>query len=209
MNAVSSYKPFHLSIPCALNQWRAFDSWKRVFDGVVYFGEPCRTIDEGAKFVPAEQFPRIKDMAAYCAKLPGWSCLINADIVIGENFRDVEFRLMERGASCATSRRYEFDGESIEDGKIEDMGMDFFAATQPQWMRFAYECPDILRIGGQLWDTWALGFFNTIAPKTFFDITPCKVIFHPRHGDRNYTPVEPFQNKYFDQLGSPLQKLYL
>lgn len=208
MTVVSSHKPSKDSIFCAINQWRANNSWTRNFDRITYFGNN----EEGLNgtFVPSDQFPRIRDLVGYCATVPGWSAIVNADIVIGDDFRKVEGHLLLKKAQCSMSRRFQFEGEDLAKAALVDMGLDFFAATQETWQMILPQVPENLRIGHCLWDTWMLNFMATNYLGGFYDITECRVVFHPKHEDRKreYT-IEPTDNPYFHGGRYPRLKLTL
>lgn len=200
MIAVSSLKPFGLSEAVNRNQRQAYASWGPVFDYIVFFGDAEPGFDGfTTTFWPSEQFPRIKDMAAFNARQPEWSCIINADIIVSPQLRVVERQLFSKRARCAISRRQTFDPETgISQGaNVTDMGLDIFCAIPEIWLEASLKIPDQFRIGHCFWDTWMLGFFNTVAPDSFFDFTPSKCIFHPQHGDR--APVHTIDTTKWDK----------
>lgn len=206
MIAVASHRPFSESPEFARNQLRARDSWEGQFDRIIYFGKPEKALaGQNVEFIDFEPFPRIKDMASKCAEFDGWSCIINSDIVVGEEFGFTAMRLAHNHAMCAVSRRYEFVGENVEKAGMVDFGIDFFAATQQVWKRVAREIPDQFRIGHGCWDSYVLGFFNTNYGAMVFDITPTRCIFHPRHGDRKRVhPIDQtVGGRYLEQCGWP------
>lgn len=176
------------------NQLAAKCSWERVADAIVYFNdfEP-RLASPKTRFIPSEQFPRIMDMAEVCAMQPGWTAIVNSDIVLGPKFPIVEHKLKHKQATCAASWRYEFDpARGIESAASDrlphDNGVDFFAATQPVWKKIYEAVDERLRIGCIFWDTWLMSFFATFEMSHYWDISPARVIFHPRHDGRKYGP---------------------
>lgn len=163
-------------------------SWN-VFDRVFYFCPHDKVRpDLGSKFqfVDCDSKPHIKQLCDFAAKQPGWSCIINADIIMGKNFPNVEYQLMLRDLKCAVSRRWEIPETGIlTDSKVVDYGLDWFAATPEMWAAAAREIPSEFQLGKILWDTWMLGFFLNFSNGSCADLTPSRVIFHPKHGDRN------------------------
>lgn len=188
---VSSARPF-TPYPSEYNtnQLAAFKSWEKVADAIVYFNQPQQELQSPkTRFIPAEDFPRILDMAELCANQPGWSCILNADIVITEHFIDVERKLKARKACAASSWRHDFDPKvGLEPRGRTGNGIDFFAATQDFWQKVYHAVPESLRIGVQVWDQWMLAFFAMYAVQGFYDLTPSRCVCHPIHGGRAYGP---------------------
>lgn len=196
MIAVSSHKP---NSPI---QHSAKRTWDRVFDFVVYFGAPEKPLaGPRTAFVPAEPFPRIKTVVAFCAAQPGWSAIVNADIHLADSLPLLENHLLERHKSAAISGRYQFTPPAAEcptHGTIEDMGLDFFAAEQVVWRQVEAEIPDLFRFGHILWDTWLQGFLLTHCGTGLADLTRWQVVFHPRHerAPATYPIDSAFKDKY-------------
>lgn len=188
MIAVSSFREIGKSPEYDRNQFAARQSWLRAFDAIVYFNQPDGNMaGDNIGFIPWEPFPEISVMAEFCSVQRDWCALINADIVVGDKFRQVESDLKQNRALAACSSRYEFEpGQSLDRARVVDQGLDFFAAVPGIWRQVADQIPQRFRIGHCLFDTWLIGFFNKLCRHTgFYDITPARVIFHPRHGDRH------------------------
>jgi hypothetical protein len=115
--------------------------------------------------------------------MPGWCAIVNSDIVI-KNMPIIEVQLSNNRAFAAMSKRYEFEGENFKSAKVVDLGLDFFAAQPAVWREALRIIPAQYRIGHCLWDTWMLGFLCENYFKGLWDITSCRAVFHPRHGDR-------------------------
>ena len=196
MIAVSSFRPFaDASSEYGRNQIRAFESWKKAFHTIVYFNDPQPELDsDKTVFIPSEPFPKIYELARFCSGQSDWCAIINADIVVGPRFPVLERKLKNSPrAMSASSWRYEFDpAEGIETGKVVDCGLDFFCATPGVWDQASNLLHPGLRLGCQSWDTQMLSFLSTFTVAGFYDLTPGRVIFHPRHGGRLYGPcVDP------------------
>lgn len=180
------------------NQLAAKASWETYLEQIVYLNdyEP-KLASPKTLFVPHEPFARIADIAAMCAAQPDWSCIINADIVLGSNFRRAEHILKRKSASACMSRRYEFEpAEGIDKAAVppNDFGLDFFAAIPSVWKKVEQICPSELRHGCPRWDAWLLSFFNAVACNGFYSITNHRCIFHPRHEGRQYGHDIPVVN---------------
>lgn len=192
MTAVSSFRPFDQdpSGEFTRNQLAAFQSWDKAFERIFFLNgfEPALDSHKTV-FIPAEAYPPIIQLIEVAATQPGWSALINADIVISPHLPIVEAKLKARKATCAASWRWTFDpAAGIKDAKVTDFGGDFFAAKQEVWAR-AYEMVDSrLRIGAQTWDAYMLSFFATFCTQGFYDITPSRTVFHPIHFSRRLGP---------------------
>ena len=182
MLVVSSPKPSKDSHACAINQWRANASWQRAFDQIVYVGEEETSLH--GHWIWSAQFPTIQQLLQVCAAQPGWSAIVNADIYVPIQFRMAEAMLMVRTAKACVSRRWQFEGENLRDIAVVDLGLDFFAAHQSIWQQVLKEFHPSLRIGHDTWDSHMLGILNAKARADFWDITPCRVCLHPKHGDR-------------------------
>lgn len=123
-------------------------------------------------------------MLDVAAATPGWSIILNADIVIrGDIHRILSFAESLR-AVCAISRRYEFTDLNFKDAKVVDLGLDFFMARQETWGKILDEYPERYRFGHSSWDALMLGAFNCIGKEMCFDLTKHRFVFHPRHGER-------------------------
>jgi hypothetical protein len=182
------------------NQLAAKASWEPLAEAIVYFNDPQPQLASAKTlFVPAEQHPKILDMVALCAAQPGWSALINSDIVLGHRFSVVEGKLKNKNCTAACSWRFEFDpARGIESASKErvahDNGLDVFCATQAVWKKVAYAVPEILRFGSAFWDSWMLSFFATFECASYADFSPAHVVFHPNHGSRQWGPGPPDHN---------------
>jgi hypothetical protein len=135
-------------------------------------------------FLPTKGKPTIKAMAAFCGQLAGWSCILNADIVVPQNFRRVEDVLLAGDKACAISKRYNMVDDDQSAAKITDNGLDFFAANAPVWKLAAETINDDYRMGRIVWDTWMVNFFMFKFGNYCHDITPSRVVFHPLHDGR-------------------------
>ena len=141
--------------------------------------------------------PSIHDLCEYCSQQPGWSCIINGDIVIGPNWPAVEQALNRARAVCAISKRYELGPERNQaTARVVDNGLDFFAARPEIWAMAAMEVPPHFKLGKIFWDTWMLGFFMHASRGECADLTDCRVIFHPKHGNRGQQQIEVPPLKY-------------
>lgn len=188
MNAISSHKPFHKSAEVAQNQICAHQSWNIVFSRIIYLGnhEP-ELASPKTEFLPRDTVPTIREMAELASTLQDWSALVNADIVVDSRLFYVEHKLKAMRAECAMSRRWEFDPATMNfhAATIKDLGLDFFCASPAIWRRVAVEIPDEFLIGHILFDTWLLSFFMQIAPRYCYDLSPCRLVFHPKHEHRD------------------------
>jgi hypothetical protein len=156
----------------AFSQIHYFSSWAKEFS------------NDRTRFIAEEQCPKILRMVEHAASTPGWSAIVNADIVIGPSIGKVMAKLNTLRCRCAVSRRYQFSGASTAGAKLVDMGLDFFLARQSVWEEIAKEYPESYRMGHPGWDTIMLGAFNCIGKRDHFDITDSRVVFHPLHAER-------------------------
>lgn len=183
MIAVSSFRP---KAKCAPDIWQnqvnARKSWDAVFEKVVYLGttDPELTGRVETLFEPAEDFPRIADMAKAASQANSWACIINADIWLKPEFAEVERKLHAKAAHAAVSSR-----RDLNTNEVVDAGLDIFMAIAPLWASIAQDIPKDFRIGHIHWDTWVIGWFNAhCGRKSFWDISPLRLVYHPRHEDR-------------------------
>jgi hypothetical protein len=187
MTAVSSFRPLDECAEYRENQLRAKASWEKVFDKIVYFGKPdSRLASAKTQFVDeGEAFPCIFVLMSWGAIEPGWSCIINSDIVVDPAFAVVEKKLSLLHAQCAFSLRWQKDRQAPTfPPRITDMGLDIFCATREVWSDTAAHVPTRFRLGKILWDTWLLQYWAHHYLAGCYDFTPSKVIFHPLHEHR-------------------------
>lgn len=184
MIIVTSHRPYKdCTWEIRRNQLRARESWEGQASGIIYFGpEEIAFAGKNVLFIEREeQFPQIEHLMKLAGTLAEPVAIVNADIVLGQGVAEIEKELMQRGALCAMSRRFEFEGEDVESGRMIDNGLDFFWATPSVWKLAAKLVPKNYRIGHCLWDTWTLGFMCTHYYAWLWDITECRVVFHPKH----------------------------
>lgn len=189
--AVSTFRPVSQCDARYLeNQVRAIRSWN-VFEGIILFGsyESCFASPK-TRFIPWEDFPRLSELVKLCVAHPGWSCILNSDIVIGPNFPKTEWLLQRRGARCASSWRWQYEDGNYDAARVVDNGLDFFAASNATWRMVLPLVPPELRLGCQRWDTWLLATFNGLARAGLYGVTRQRIVFHPKHEGRRYGPHE-------------------
>lgn len=187
MIAISSFRPLDTNEEYRKNQIAAFESWNKVFDAIVFFNAPDERMKSGiTSFFPSEDYPFILTLAGLASRFPeNLVCLINSDIVASPDLLYVEQTLKENKASCAVSHRWQFDPVNLMQPKqVVDLGLDIFVGTSEVWGRVARLVPEEFRIGHGMWDTWLIAFFNKHFASTFYDFTPSRCIFHPKHGGR-------------------------
>lgn len=192
MIAVSSFRPMLEDDEVTRNQISAASTWWDAFDQIIYLGDfDARLSAENVCFIPCEGKPTIRQLAEVCAQQQGWTCIVNADIHIANGFRRIQPALEARQARAAVSWRLQFDGGFNEQGKQEDWGQDWFAARRDVWCAAAKVVPESFHLGQILWDTWMLGFFATVVWDRLYDISPSRMIFHPRHTirDQSFSPT--------------------
>jgi len=164
------------------------------FNRIIYLGpsEP-ELRSPKTKFVFSEDFPRIKALMQVAALQPGFTAILNADIVVND-LRKLESQMMLRGKVCASSRRWHFDPNTC-DWKAaylgSDRGRDIFIARQDIWRKAAREVPEELRIGNSRWDAWCTDWFRIRHGESFIDFSGQKLIFHPAHESR----LRPFDEE--------------
>lgn len=189
MIAVCSFRRMDIEDEVTKNQIRAFESFRKQFDYIICLGEyDSRIAASNTAFYPPFDLWRIVDMADICSQQRGWTCIINADIVVCNDMRAIEQKLTNNGAQAAVSWRYEFDpsiGELPPVGRKVDLGTDWFATLPQVWLDIKNKIPEQFRIGNILWDTWMLGYFRTHCHGHYYDVTPSRAIFHPKHTVRN------------------------
>lgn len=195
MIAISSFRPLDDSEEVLENQLRAKASWEVAFDAIVYFNEEePRLASPKTVFIPWSAWPPIKILMEFAGQQDGWSAIINADVVVDPNLRIVEASLIQKNAYAALSRRYQFErGKPLPktgDVTPHDNGLDWFAGTPEFWEYAANECPAQFKIGKILWDTWLMVLMAQVCGPACYDITPCRTVFHPKHGGRREQNIE-------------------
>lgn len=211
MIAISSFKPLDISAEIALNQIRAHKTWSKAFDAIIYFGnqEP-RLACPKTSFIHHDDYPTIALMALTASMTGDWACIVNSDIVISPMLMPVWDKAVRKGAKAITSYRWEYeeDDTNLMNARVVDNGFDFFATSPDWWGRISMEVPASYRIGHNAWDSWMLGFLNTHLGRNFVDITSQRVVFHPKHGNRQQPwKVVPETTKYDCHSGGPFTRL--
>lgn len=188
LTAISSFRQLSDSDEVAANQLRAKRSWDLVFDRILLFGDYDKRLDSPTtEFIKSEEFPSIALMALTASWQTVPVCLLNADIVVAPNLKELVNKAWAKQALAMTSQRLEFD-PATEDyfrARVVDLGADFFCAMPTVWKQVYREMPKQFRIGHQRWDQWMLNFLWFTLRRRFVDITTLGPIFHPKHGARN------------------------
>lgn len=206
--AVSSFRKLDLSTEVTANQLRAKRSWDLVFDRIFLFGSYDKRLDSPTtQFVPCDDFPSISLMALVASYQDSPVCLINADIVVAQNLKEIVNKGWAKQGVALTSQRLEFDPKT-EDyfrAQVVDYGCDFFCALPAVWRQVYKAMPDVYRIGAGGWDNWMLGYLTLTFPRRFFDLSTFGPIFHPKHDSRIRPPTGPAPaDKYITSgLGFP------
>jgi hypothetical protein len=205
--AVSSFRPLDECPEVAKNQLRAKKSWDAVFDDIFLLGDfDERLATPSTHFIKAEQFPHISLMIWIASKQLSPTCILNADIVVAPNLKELLDQGWQKQAMAMTSKRLEFDPatEDYFKARVVDLGADFFCATQDVWKRAYVEVPQQFRIGHNRWDNWMLNFLWFICRRRFIDISTLGPIFHPKHGSR-FQPhsIDDSDVNFYSQIGFP------
>lgn len=206
--AISSFRPLDGASPeIVANQLRAKRSWDLVFDRIYLFGDPDKRLATPAtEFIPCEDFPHIAPMVWVAAQSPIPACILNADIVVAPNLKQLLNEGWSKGLLAMTSQRLEFDPrtEDYFRARVVDMGADFFCAMPDVWRQAWKEIPKQFRIGHQRWDNWMLNFLWHLCARRFRDITTLGPIFHPKHGDRKMPhQIAVPEGGFYHEIGFP------
>lgn len=205
--AVSSFRALDDSAEVAANQLRAKRSWDLVFDRIILFGDRDeRLASPVTEFVPCEDFPHIAAMVWVASKQTVPACILNADIVVAPNLKELVNKAWAKNVLALTSQRLEFD-PATEDyfrARVVDMGADFFCAKPEVWKQAYKEIPRQFRISHQQWDNWMLNFLWHTCRRRFVDITTLGPIFHPKHEGRKMPHAIDASNvNFYQQIGFP------
>lgn len=191
MNAISSLRPFGDSPSIAANQLDALETWVKVFDRIILFGEPEEAFNPSiTEFVPCEGKPTIKSMAEHASTLDGFTAILNSDIQLEIQFKGLTQKLYDINSDCAYSFRI-----PIGKHKPEDMGIDVFVANQRVWKSVTRIIPEYFHIGKIQWDTWLVSYF--VNQHRCSDFTPLKAVYHPNHQERNDQSVKVDKNDWY------------
>lgn len=194
MIAISSFRPLADSPSIALNQIRAKHSWNHVFDGIIYFNAPEKRLYSSRTrfFEEGGEWPHMSTLVAAAAMCGEMACIVNADIVLNPQLRELQFRpeqwggMKKRPGLAYTSRRYQYDPAKFDlnSAKVVDGGVDIFLAYPSVWKLCLTCIPEQLRIGHGGWDQWMLEFLHYACGKDFHDFTNQRLVFHPKHQER-------------------------
>lgn len=207
LSAVASFRALDDSPEVAANQLRAKRSWDLVFDRIILFGDyDKRLASPITEFIPCEDFPRISLMAMVASAESVPTCLLNADIVVARNLKELVNRAWAKQAVAMTSQRLEFDPKTEDYFRavVRDLGADFFCAIPAVWKQVYKAIPTQFRIGHQRWDQWMLNFLWHTFKRRFVDITTLGPIFHPRHEGRKMPHhIDISGVSFYQQIGFP------
>lgn len=185
LSAISSFRPLGEDLEYDRNQLAAKASWDNIFDEIIYFNRPEPRLEtKRTFFIGDDTHPAIREVCHVAGMQTDWACIVNADILVCDNLLRVLPVARARKAWALVSYRWQPAGNGTY--KVTDNGLDFFAALPPIWKQAEKACPERLWLGHQQWDTWMIGFLNSVAPQHFFDITRWQAVYHPQHGGRRY-----------------------
>lgn len=206
--AVSSFRALDDSAEVAENQLRAKRSWDLVFDRILLFGAyDNRLTSPTTEFIPyGGDFPAISLLALVATGVPVPVCLLNADIVVAPNLKELVNKAWSKGALAMTSQRLEFDPKTEDYFRavVRDLGADFFCAKPEVWRQVYKAIPAQFRIGHQRWDQWMLNFLWHRYRRQFVDITTLAPIFHPKHEGRKMPhKIDTTGVNFYAQIGFP------
>lgn len=207
LTAISSFRALDDSKEVAANQLRAKRSWDLVFDRICLFGDyDKRLASPTTDFIKCPDFPHISSMAWLASKMGSPVCILNADIVVAPNLKEMVNKAWAKQAMALTSQRLEFDPrtEDYFRARVVDYGCDFFCAFPEVWKQVYKSVPSQFRIGHQRWDQWMLNFLWFTLNRRFVDITTLGPIFHPKHEDRKMPHhIDITGVNFYHQIGFP------
>jgi len=207
LTAVASFRALDDSAEVAANQLRAKRSWDLVFDRIILFGSyDKRLASRNTEFIPCEDFPHISQMAWIASQQTVPACLLNADIVVAPNLKELVNKAWAKQIVAMTSQRLEFDPKTEDYFRavVRDLGADFFCAMPAVWKQVYKAIPEQFRIGHQRWDQWMLNFLWHSYQRRFVDITTLGPIFHPKHEGRKMPHhIDASNVNFYQQIGFP------
>lgn len=199
---LSSVRPFQQNRQYADLQLAAIESWEKLGSNIVLFNSSrdcwVKENDQIRYAQPKDNPPTINEMMAWsldkgCAETP--IAIVNSDIVLGKDINLIsqlvkDYQMTRNWA--ATSFRYTYEPEvglKSAHREVTDFGLDIFIAPRRIWEVIYRDLPSLgatkLTIGRILWDNVVNAYFRERIPSNrYIDLTPWKVVFHPRHGDR-------------------------
>ncbi len=207
MIAITSHKPFNSDPHYGSLQKLALESWIPNFERVIYLGDHDGRLDnDKVMFAKSEPFPKIKQISEIAAALNRPVAIINSDIVLTADFAKVKKMFESSNFLFGTSKRLEFN-DKVPRGTLVDHGLDIFLGKPDYWKAVARNCPEQLRMGHPLWDTWLIGFLNVKFKDKVCDFSGFKCVLHPKHEGRNYSHAIHLNDEYIKKAGMPGQKL--
>lgn|SRR6185436_7795067 len=187
MTCVSSYRPFGKFPDIDRNQIISKHSWESVFGGIVYLNQfNVQLWSEHTTFTGTTKRPRMSELFLTAALLGGVVAVLNSDIVIGNGCSHFLESTIRNGNACGFSFRYEFDpvAMNLESARQVDSGLDFFIANPGVWYKTFNACPERFIIGNGEWDSWLFEYWKRKYGRFCVNFTDRKLVFHPKHGDR-------------------------
>lgn len=163
---------------------------------VVYLGSPCAELSSClSRFIPCEGKPSIKKMASVASSMGTLSAIVNADIVLAPRTKTLDALFPQANLKCAVSYRMDLDS-----GFRVDFGLDAFFAQPDVWKAVAGSIDPGYAIGRIQWDNFVLGFFVQNYGRRCADLTPMKLLHHPKHESREDQNWQPPKSRYLNHV---------
>lgn len=206
MIALSSFRPFSQCAEARQDHYSAaHHSWEQVFYSIQYFNnlEPSLSGNQTLFLGGSDERPKVSLLAEHASLQKTWVSIINADIIVHAKLAHVPNQLRKLRGVCAISRRFDayFPDQPL------DWGLDFFLATPEVWKAVSFQIPPVFTLGRIRFDTWLCSFFSHRYPDQCYDLTPSKLIFHPKHEERNDQHLDDPDDFYLKNPAYPKKRL--
>jgi hypothetical protein len=170
----------------ALNSWEDWTENITLFniEGAIPW-RPTKTRLRWA--IPTKDPPQLIQLIAEAAQYgkDDIIAIVNSDILLGQGITNIHrlVRLQKWTRWAATSPRWTYTSERLQDAQVTDYGIDIFVAPGNVWSAAFDECPEFLRMGCILWDNWMNCWFLKNINETYVNMRGWKCVYHPKHDE--------------------------
>ena len=212
---ISTVKPTHSPSTHVL---RALESWEGVTEQITFFNienaipwRPSKTKIKWA--IPQKDPPQLIQLIAEAAqhKDDEVVAIVNSDILLDRKVLNInKLKALQKWRKwAATSPRWTYEGDNVNNAKIIDYGIDIFVAPGLVWQAMFEECPPFLRMGCILWDNWVNCWLKANIEETYVNMRPWRCVFHPVHEEgqqQNPYTKEEVDSLQFTHNGFPARE---
>lgn len=178
------------------NLLRARDSWLGLGCKVVIVGpENPEYAKPGVEFTGHPPFPKKNLIFGKAAAQSGIVALVDADLIVSESVNQALEYISNGTVKMLTSKRWTYNPAMFDLNAAfvdpNDNAVDCYIGDSSLFVHPASVMPGSFREAHNIWDTWAVGYFNKTLGTAFKSATKFKFLFHPKHEERRKPYGDP------------------